>query len=240
MRRDLRARGLKPGRCPIADGHLGIWAALAEQPPTAAEPRGWNHRSVNVLDAIPKTQPAQARTLLCAMPEAESQEPCERLRAQFDTRSRPRAPKAVERLAQDGDRWVTFEQFPREHWRHLRTTNVVESPLATARLRTGAAQRFTTVDSATALIWKLLQGAEQTFRRLNAPELWPAVYAGANYVNGRKQSVSQDQEVAAWSPLLTYGQYLGTEQKTIGRLCKHVLRVSHECSVAPGGVPLDA
>ena len=37
--RDLRARGLKPWRCTIADGHLGIWAALAEQQPTAAEPR---------------------------------------------------------------------------------------------------------------------------------------------------------------------------------------------------------
>jgi transposase-like protein len=66
--RDLRARGLKPWRCTIAEGHLGSWAALAEQPTMAAEPRGWNQRIVNVLDAIPQKQQAQARTFLCAMP----------------------------------------------------------------------------------------------------------------------------------------------------------------------------
>lgn len=195
--RDLRARGLKPWRCTVADGHLGIWAALAEQQPTAAEQRCWNHRIVNVLDAIPTKEQAQARTLLCAMPYAESQAACEQLRAQFDQRYRQVAPKAVERLAHDWDRMITFYQFPREHWRHLRTTNIVESPFAAARLRTSAAKRFKKVDSATAMIWKLLQVAEQTFRRLNAPELLPAVYAGAKYVDGIKPVVSQNQEVAA-------------------------------------------
>jgi putative transposase len=80
------------------------------------------------------------------------------------------APKAVERLADDWERLVTFYQFPREHWRHRRTTNVVESPFAAVRLRTTAAKRFKKVDCATALIWKLLQVAEGTFRRLKAPE----------------------------------------------------------------------
>ena len=107
------------------------------------------------------------------------------------------APKAVERLAHDWARLITFYQFPCDHWRHLRTTTVVESPFAAARLRTGAAKRFKKVESATAIIWKLLQVAEQTFRRLNAPELLPAVYAGTQYVDGSKQSVSHDQEVAA-------------------------------------------
>jgi putative transposase len=68
VRRDLRARGLKPWRCTLADGHLGIWAALAEQQPAAAEPRCGHHRITNVLDAIPTTHQAQARTLWCAMP----------------------------------------------------------------------------------------------------------------------------------------------------------------------------
>jgi putative transposase len=195
--RDLRARGLKPWRCTIADGHLGIWAALAEPQPMGAEQRCWSHRITNGLEAIPKKQQAQARTLLCAMPYAESQAACERRRAQFDKRYRQVAPKAVERLARDWDRLVTFSQFPRDHWRHLRTTKVVESPFATARLRTSAAKRFKKVDSATAIIWKLLQVAEQTFRRLNAPEFLPAVYAGAKYVDGIKQSIINHQEVAA-------------------------------------------
>ena len=195
--RDLRARGLKPWRCTIADGHLGIWAALAEQQPTAAEQRCWNHRITNVLDSIPTKHQAQARTLLCAMPYAESQAACEELRAQFAKRYSQLAPKAIERLTTDWERLVTFYQFPREHWRHLRTTNVVESPFAAVRLRTTAAKRFKKVDAATAMIWKVLQVAEQTFRRLNAPELLPAVYAGATYVDGIKQSTVNHQEVAA-------------------------------------------
>jgi putative transposase len=195
--RDLQARGLKPWRCTIADGHLGIWAALAEQQPAAAEQRCWNHRITNVLDAIPSRHQAQARTLLCAMPYAESQATCEDLRDQFAKRYGQLAPKAVERLAADWERLVTFYQFPREHWRHLRTTNVVESPFAAVRLRTTAAKRFKKVDSATATIWKLLQVAETAFRRLNAPELLPGVYAGTQYKDGVKQIVVVQPEVAA-------------------------------------------
>ena len=195
--RDLRARGLQPWRGTSADGPLGSWAALAEQPPTAAAPRCWHHRLTNVLEAIPKTQPAPARTRLCAMPSAESQAACEAVRGQFAKRDGQLAPKAVERLAHDWERLVTFSQFPREPWRHWRTTNGVESPVAAARWRTSAAKRFKTVDSATAIIWKLLQIAEQTFRRLNAPELLPAVSAGAQYVEGIKKITVNHQEVAA-------------------------------------------
>jgi transposase-like protein len=195
--RDLRARGLKPWRCTIADGHLGIWAALAEQQPTAAEQRCWNHRILNVLDAIPTKHQADAKTLLTAMPYAETRTACERLRDQFSHRYRALAPKAVERLHTDWERLVTFYQFPKEHWRHLRTTNVVESPFASVRLRTTAGKRYKRVESATALIWKVLQVAEQTFRRLNAPELLPAVYAGTVYVDGAKQNRIAQEEVAA-------------------------------------------
>ena len=131
------------------------------------------------------------------MPDAESQAACEQLRAQVDTRYRPFALKAVERLAHDWERLITFYQFPREHWRHLRTMNVVESPFALARLRTSAAKRFKKIDSATALIGKMLQVAERTFRRLNAPEVLPAVYAGVKYVDGLKQIVVNHPEVAA-------------------------------------------
>jgi transposase-like protein len=95
--RDLRMRGLKPWRCTIADGHLSIWAALAEQQPTAAEQRCWNHRIVNVLDAIPTKHQAEAKPLLTALPYAETQVECERLRDQFSRRYRMLAPKAVDR-----------------------------------------------------------------------------------------------------------------------------------------------
>src|SRR5262245_59908152 len=195
--RDLRKRGLKPWRCTIADGALGLWAALGEQYPTLAEQRCWNHRIINVLDALLKNHQPEARTMLCARPYAETQAACELLRAEFTTRYRKLAPKAVESLADDWERRVTFYQFPREHWPHLRTTNVVESPFATVRLPTTAAKRFKKVENATALIWKLLQVAESTFRRLKGTELLPAVYAGEQYVNGVKRTVSLRQPLAA-------------------------------------------
>ncbi|MBI3795518.1 MAG: IS256 family transposase [Deltaproteobacteria bacterium] len=195
--RNLRKRGLNPWRCTIADGHLGLWAALGEQYPTLAEQRCWNHRISNVLDAMPKKQQAEARSLLCTMPYAETQAACEALRAEFTARYRKLAPKAVERLTDDWERLVTFYQFPREHWPHLRTSNVVESPFATVRLRTTAAKRFKKVENATALIWKILQVAESTFRRLKGAELLPAVYAGAQYTDGVQRSPSQQQKIAA-------------------------------------------
>jgi transposase-like protein len=88
----------------VADGHLGIWAAWAEQQPTAAEQRSWHHRITHVLDAISNKQHAQARTLLCAMPYAARQAACEPRRAQFDKRYHQVAPKVVARLAHDWDR----------------------------------------------------------------------------------------------------------------------------------------
>jgi putative transposase len=197
MLRDLRKRGLKPWRCTIADGHLGLWAALGEQYPTLAEQRCWNHKITNALDARPKKYHAEARSLLCTIPYAETQAACEALGVEFTTRYRKLAPKAVERLADDWERLVTFYQFPREHWPHLRTSNVVESPFATVRLRTTAAKRFKKVENATALIWKILQVAESTFRRLKGAEILPAVYAGAQYVDGRKRTVSPQQRLAA-------------------------------------------
>jgi transposase-like protein len=135
--------------------------------------------------------------LLCALPYAKTQTTCEALRAEFTTRYQKLAPKAVERLADDWERLVTFYQFPREHWPHLRTSNVVESPFATVRLRTTAAKRFKKVENATVLIWKLLQVAESAFRRLKGAELLPAVYAGAQCIDGMKRTMSPQQRLAA-------------------------------------------
>jgi transposase-like protein len=195
--RDLRKRGLQPWRCTIADGALGLWAALGEQYPELAEQRCWNHKLVNVLDALPAKHPTAASALLRALPYAKSQAKCEALRDQFTARYQALAPKAVERLHDDWERLVTFYQFPRQHWVHLRTTNIVESPFATVRLRTTAAKRFKKVENGTALIWKLLQVAEASFRRLKGAELLPAVYAGAQYVDGVKQITRTPQKMAA-------------------------------------------
>src|SRR5215213_8947471 len=146
---------------------------------------------------MPKKYQAEARSLLCMTPYAETQAACEALREQFTNHHRKVAPKAVERLADDWERLVTFYQFPREHWPHLRTTNVVESPFATVRLRTTAAKRFKKVENATALIWKSLQVAESTFRKLKGAELLPAVYAAVPYAAGVKKPSPVQQRIAA-------------------------------------------
>ena len=85
-------------------------------------------------------------------------------REAFARRYRPWYPKAVDVLEDDWERMVAFYDFPEDHWKHLRTTNVVESPFAAVRLRTTAAKRFKRVESATALIWKLLLVAEKRFQ----------------------------------------------------------------------------
>jgi transposase-like protein len=94
---------------------------------------------------------------------------------------------------------VTFYDFPREHWKHLRTTNPVESPFAAVRLRTNAAKCYKKVVNATALIWRLLLVAEKSFRRLDHPELLPQVALGRRYRNGERiiEQTTTDQEAAA-------------------------------------------
>jgi hypothetical protein len=65
------------------------------------------------------------------------------------------------------------------------------------RLRTTAAKRFKKVENATALIWKLLQVAESTFRKLKGAELPPAVYAGARDGDGLKHVTHPQPRMAA-------------------------------------------
>ena len=124
----------------MADGHLGIWAALAEIWPETAEQRCWNHRILNVLDKLPKRVQAEARHLLTQLPYAPTRQEATKRRDQFAKRFRRECPDAVDILERDGDRMVTFYDFPEAHWQHLRTTNVVESPFASVRLRTDAAK----------------------------------------------------------------------------------------------------
>jgi putative transposase len=196
--RDLKRRGLRAPRLVIGDGHLGIWGALAAVFPEAKEQRCWNHRLLNVLDKLPLKRQAEARSLLTKIPYAETRDDAERQKRVFQAwcakRGHGEAGRALDR---DWERMVTFYDFPREHWTHLRTSNPVESPFAAVRLRTAAAKRFKKVDNATAVIWKTLLIAEKTFRRLNAPELLADVASGVVYVNGLRALNPRDKKAAA-------------------------------------------
>lgn len=193
--RELRDRGLKLGKLTIADGHLGIWAALAEVHPEGKEQRCWNHKITNVLDAMPKRVREEAGECLSELPYAESRAECEQKRDAFIRRYGKQYSKATQTLMRDWERMVTFYEFPREHWVHIRTTNVVESPFSAVRLRTDAAKRFKKVENATAMIWKLLKVAETRFRRLKGYWLLQDVYEGKIFVDGvsmqKKRSVER-------------------------------------------------
>ena len=194
--RDLRERGMNAPRLVIGDGHLGIWGALRNVWPEADEQRCWNHKVLNVLEQLPRREHGVATPMLRAIAYAPTRADAERRRREFEAWcARKGYGKAAETLGRDWERMVTFYGYPKEHWVHLRTTNVVESPLAMLRLRTDAAKRFKRVDRATAVIWKMLMIAEKRFRRLNAPGLLEKVYAGVRFEDGIE--VSQPQEVAA-------------------------------------------
>jgi putative transposase len=192
--RHLQARGMNCPKLVIGDGHLGIWGALANVYPKAGEQRCWNHRALNVLDRVSKKHQSAARVLLTGITYAETREDAERLRGTFQEWCRRKGcEKAGELLEKDWERMVAYYAFPQEHWVHLRTTNVVESPFAAVRLRTDAAKRYKKAQRATAVIWKMLMIAERRFRRLNAPELVAEIAAGAIYENGRRVMPPEEQ-----------------------------------------------
>jgi putative transposase len=181
---DLKARGLNCPGLTVADGHLGIWAALARICPESREQRCWNHKMRNVLDCLPKRERKQAKALLLEMFFSSTRKGCKSVRTDFERRFRKHHPRAVDRLNRDWERMVTFYDFPKDHWRHLRTTNIVESPFAAVRLRTKAAKRYKRSVNATAVIWKILMLQEKRFRRLLGWMKLIDVYRGTTYRDG--------------------------------------------------------
>jgi len=193
---DLKARGLDAPKLMVADGAAGAWAAAGEVWPETREQRCWNHKLVNVLDQLPKKVQAMGREMLCAIPYAPTRAEALKRRERFAKAFRRTYPKAVEVLEKDWERMVAFYDFPKEHWKHLRTTNVVESPFAAVRLRTDAAKRFKKTENATAMIWRLLLVAERRFRKIDAPHLAAEVYRGVVFEDGVRIAKS-NQRVAA-------------------------------------------
>ena len=204
MLRDLKQRGMNSPRVVVGDGHLGIWGALSNVYPGVGEQRCWNHRIVNVLDKLPRKVQAEAKGTLQKIAYSQSLKEAEGNRDQFLKWCREaNYQRAADTLERDWDRMVTFFSFPKEHWKHLRTTNPVESPFAGLRLRTDAAKRYKKVDNATAVIWKMLLLAEQRFRRLDAPELMKEVFLEVQFRDGVEVKM-EDQLAAAFTHLHTY------------------------------------
>jgi putative transposase len=191
--RGLKKQGLACPKLVIADGHLGLWGALANVYPEAGEQRCWNHRLLNVLDQVSKSKQPQVKVWLRQLMYAETRERATELKGKFQSWCRQQGCAAAgDLLDTDWERLVAYYDYPAEHWKHLRTTNPVESPFDRVRLRTNASRRFKKSEHATAVIWKTLLLAEQRFRKLDAPELLVSVWLGTEYVNGRRMHCPGD------------------------------------------------
>ena len=123
---------------------------------------------------------------------------------------------------------VTFYNYPKQQWQHLRTTNPVESPFAALRLRTDAAKRFKKVENAPAVIWKMLLVAEQRFRRLKAPELMKDVYQGAKYVNGVPVNQVPEEKAANGLLRVTFRPFPPPKRLSILLPAKGGTKTGHE------------
>jgi len=182
--RDLKRRGLRAPVLAIGDGALGFWAAVREVWPETAEQRCWVHRIANVLDKLPKRLQPRAKQALHEIMYAETRAAAEEEIARFVQEYDAKYPKAVASLTTDQDRLLASFDYPAEHWKHLRTTNPIESTFATVRLREGVTKGAGSRTAGLVMAFKLLQVAEGHWRSLDGAELVPLVRAGVRFENG--------------------------------------------------------
>ncbi len=183
--RSLRRRGMGAPVVMVGDGALGLWRALREVFPATREQRCWVHKVRNVLGALPKSVHAAARKALNEIIMAEDCTHAERAIEALVTDYGAKWPKAVAKVTDDKEALLTFFDFPAEHWLHLRTTNPIESPFSSVRARTRVTKGPGSTDAGLAMVFKLLEAAEQRWRAVNGPHLVALVRAGARFENGK-------------------------------------------------------
>jgi len=182
---DCKSRGLViPPKLAVGDGALGFWAALAEVFPTTKRQRCWVHKTGNILDKMPKSIQGKAKSMIHDIYMASTKESAEKAYRLFVETFEAKYPKSVECLTKDEDDLFAFYSFPAQHWKHIRTTNPIESTFATVRLRTrrtkGSGSRMATLT----MVWKLCMEAEKSWRKLSGYRLLQLVEADRVFVNG--------------------------------------------------------
>lgn len=169
---DVQRRGMTIApRLAVGDGALGFWAAVRKVFPETAEQRCWFHKSGNILSKMPGSVQPRAKKDLHEISMAQTREAADRAFDIFLEKYDAKYPAACECLRKDRDVLLTFQNFPAEHWAHLRTTNPIESTFATIRLRhrrtKGSGSRRTSL----AMMFKLAESAARKWRRLRGHEL---------------------------------------------------------------------
>ena len=188
---DLKSRGLViDPKVAVADGALGFWAAARKAWPNTREQRCWVHKTVNVLDNLPKRLQPQAKDKLHQIWMASTRKDAGDAFDLFVQTYEAKYPKAVECLTKDRDVLLTFYDFPAEHWVHLRTTNPIESTFATVRLRHKRTKGNGSRKACLAMVFKLVESAQKRWRKLNSHELIQDVIANVTFTDGEKKQAA--------------------------------------------------
>ena len=194
---DLKARGLVVApELATGDGALGFWKALDEVSPTTRHQRCTVHKTVNVLDKLPKSVQPAAKSDLREVWNAPDRATAEAAIATFAKKYGAKYEKAVTCLAKDRDALLTFYDFPAEHWDHLRTSNPIESVFATVRHRTVRTKGALSQDTARLMVFKLVMAAAGTWRRLKGENQLPKVVQGVTFRNGVEVTDTPAQSAA--------------------------------------------
>ena len=185
---DLKRRGLEMGpQLALGDGALGFWKALRQVYPGAREQRCWVHKTGNVLNKLPKGLQKKAKGRLQDIWMAETRKDAESAFDFFLEAYGPKYDKAAACLAKDRDVLLTFYDFPAEHWKHVRTTNPIESTFATVRLRTYRTKGCLSRKTAMAMVFKLCQCAQRKWRKLDGSNHLAEIIRGVKFVDGERQ-----------------------------------------------------
>jgi transposase-like protein len=194
---DLKRRGLATApELAVADGALGFWQAVEEVWPKTRGQRCWVHKTANVLNKLPKSQHAKVKRALQEIWMAETKNDALAAFDAFVETWGVKYEKAVECLTKDRDALLAFYDFPAEHWKHLRTTNVIESAFATIRHRTVRSKGCLSNKTALAMIFKLAEAAEKSWRRLDGHNQLPKVVLGVKFADGIEVVRPQAQAAA--------------------------------------------
>jgi transposase-like protein len=194
--RELKKRGMRAPVLAVGDGALGFWAAIRGVFPETRHQRDWVHKTANVLDALPKSVHGRAKKAIHEITEAENKAEAKKAIKEFGEEFGVKWPKANEKIVCDEEVLLAYYDFPAEHWRHLRTTNPIESPFATVRARTDITKGPGSRAAGVAMIFKLMEAAEGRWRKLNGYRLVPLVRAGARFVNGELAERSEEKDAA--------------------------------------------
>jgi len=182
---DLKARGLIIApEIAVGDGALGFWKALEEIFPSTRHQRCWQHKTLNVLDKLPKSVQPNAHKDLREIWLSPNRAAAEAAMTTFAEKYAPKYDKAVDCLLKDRDVLLTFFDFPAEHWTHLRTSNPIESAFATVRHRTVRMKGALSQDTARLMVFKLVMAAAKSWRRLQGQNQLPKVVDGVKFRDG--------------------------------------------------------